>query len=109
MGIVAIEQSLALLLEVGIETIWKRVLERTELLYDLIAGNANLQAVSCNAPGRYAGITIFKHRNRPDQQVYENLAQQDILCAMRGGGIRFSPHFYTPVDSLATAIEIAGA
>ena len=106
-AIVAMEQSLSLLLEIGIDEIWERVLERTELLFDLVSANDELQLISCNAEGRYAGITIFRHKNNSDQDLYEKLSRNNVLCAMRGGGIRFSPHFYIPPDSLKKAIEIA--
>jgi hypothetical protein len=37
--------------------------------------------------------------------------QRRVLCAQRGGGIRFSPHFYTPVEvidrALGEVLEIA--
>ena len=106
-AIAAMEQSLSLLLEIGIEEIWKRVVERTELLFDLVTANDDLQLISCSSEGRYAGITIFKHKNNSDQDLYEKLSKNNVLCAMRGGGIRFSPHFYIPPDSLKKAIEIA--
>ena len=106
-AIVAMEQSLSLLLEIGIDEIWERVLERTESLFDLVTANDELQLISCNAEGRYAGITIFRHKNNSVQDLYEKLSRNNVLCAMRGGGIRFSPHFYIPPDSLKKAIEIA--
>ena len=106
-AIAAMEQSLSLLLEIGIEEIWKRVVERTELLFDLVTANDDLQLISCSSEGRYAGITIFKHKNNSDQDLYEKLSKNNVLCAMRGDGIRFSPHFYIPPDSLKKAIEIA--
>jgi len=31
---------------------------------------------------------------------------QGVICAPRGGGIRFSPHFYTPQQVLDRAIGI---
>jgi len=107
MGIVAMEQSLSLLLEIGIDEIWKRVQERTELLFELIDAQADLRLISCKAKDRYAGITVFKHNNIPDRDLYEKLSGSNVLCAMRGGGIRFSPHFYIPLDSLNQAIDIA--
>ena len=108
-AIAAMEQSLLLLLEVGIDEIWKRVRERTELLFDLVTAHDDLQLISCNAENRYAGITIFKHKNNSDQQLYEELSKNNVLCAMRGGGIRFSPHFYIPFESLNEAIDIASS
>jgi cysteine desulfurase/selenocysteine lyase len=28
------------------------------------------------------------------------------MCASRGGGVRFSPHFYTPLEQLQRAIDL---
>ena len=108
-GIAAMEQSLSLLLEIGIDTIWSRVRERTEYLFELVEAQNKLELISCNANNRYAGIVVFRHQSIPDQDLYENLSKQKILCALRGGGIRFSPHFYTPVESLELAIQIAAS
>jgi cysteine desulfurase/selenocysteine lyase len=107
MGIAAMEQSLSLLLEIGIDSIWNRVKERTEYLFEKIAAHDELQLISCNAEGRYAGITVFKHNDLTDQQLYDKLSKNNILCAMRGGGVRFSPHFYISLESLKRAIEVA--
>jgi len=107
MGIAAMEQSLSLLLEIGIDEIWKRVQERTEYLFEQIEHQEALQLISCREPGRYAGITVFKHEHLTDQELYGKLSGKNILCAMRGGGIRFSPHFYLPLESLETAIRFA--
>jgi len=109
MGIVAMEQSLSLLLEVGIETIWKQVQQRSELLFELIEAQKDLELISCDAKDRYAGITVFRHTNLDKQQLHEKLTSHNILCAMRGGGVRFSPHFYIPLESLREAIDVAVA
>lgn len=107
MGIAAMEQSLSLLLEIGIDTIWNRVKERTEYLFELVASHKNLQLISCDADGRYAGITVFRHNDLTDQQLYDKLSANNILCAVRGGGVRFSPHFYISLESLRQAINVA--
>ena len=31
------------------------------------------------------------------------------LCAQRGGGVRFSPHFYTPFEDLDRAMDLVAA
>lgn len=106
-GIAALKESLALLLEIGIDEIWNRVRKRTELLFDLIESSPNLELLTCPAEGRYAGITVFKHRHLTDEQLYDRLVEQNVLCAMRGGGVRFSPHFYVPVEQIEQAVKIA--
>ena len=30
------------------------------------------------------------------------------MCALRGGGVRFSPHYYTPRKQLFKALELLG-
>ena len=106
-GIAALKESLTLLLEVGIDEIWNRVRKRTELLFGLIESCADLELITCPDEGRYAGITVFKHRHITDEQLYDRLVEQNVLCAMRGGGIRFSPHFYIPVKQIEQAVKIA--
>jgi hypothetical protein len=31
-----------------------------------------------------------------------------VLCARRGPGVRFSPHYHTPFEQLDRAVELAG-
>ena len=31
---------------------------------------------------------------------------RQVLCAQRGGGLRFSPHFYTPMADLDRAMDL---
>lgn len=107
MGITALHESMTLFMEVGIDKVWECVSKRTEVLFDLIEKQPQLELITCSAEGRYAGITVFRHKELSDQQLYEKLNKNNVLCAMRGGGIRFSPHFYTPLDSLEQAIDIA--
>ncbi|EDN65024.1 hypothetical protein BGP_6245 [Beggiatoa sp. PS] len=38
--------------------------------------------------------------------MYQQLREQGIICAQRGGGIRLSPHFYTPPEKLDQAIQL---
>ena len=40
--------------------------------------------------------------------IYNNylLMQNNVICAPRGGGIRFSPHCYTGMDQLDSALAM---
>jgi cysteine desulfurase / selenocysteine lyase len=49
----------------------------------------------------------FKRRNYNHTELYKKLMQQNIMCAERGGGIRFSPHFYTSQEKILAAIDTA--
>ena len=107
LGIHALSASLALLAEVGATAIEQRVLERSRHLFEAIRRSADLELITADRPGRYAGIVTFRHRHAPTPQLHEHLRAQGVICAPRGGGIRFSPHFYTPLEQLERAMAFA--
>jgi cysteine desulfurase/selenocysteine lyase len=49
----------------------------------------------------------FRHRKIPTHELYQQLMKRRIVCADRGGGIRFSPHFYTNQQKIREALHIA--
>lgn len=103
----ALQASLSLLLDVGMAEIESAVLKRSQLLFDLIQDSHNLQLLTSTQDGRYAGIVTFRHEKSASDAVYAYLMQQRVICANRGGGIRFSPHFYTPTGTIETAVSMA--
>ena len=105
-GIHALHASIGLLQEVGVDVIEERVLRRTEYLRERIAANPDLELLSCHEPGRYAGISVFRSRHRNSDDLFRRLNEENVMCAVRGGGIRFSPHFYTPLESLDFALSV---
>jgi hypothetical protein len=52
---------------------------------------------------------VFKHRNRSSQALFDFLKQQQVVCAMRGGGIRYSPHCYNSIEGLEKAVDLANS
>ena len=107
LGIHALNASLSLILEIGMPDIEQRVLQNTQCMLKEIERQENLELVSPASLDRLAGIVTFKHKHKNSTELYKKLMQQNIMCADRGGGIRFSPHFYTSQDSIRSAIEIA--
>ncbi len=107
LGIHALHASVELLLDTGLITIEHQVLANSEALFSLIETSHNLECLTDKTPGRYAGIVVFRHKYYPSEHVYHYLMQQRVLCALRGGGIRFSPHFYTPLELLRRATNLA--
>lgn len=107
LGIHALSASLSLLLEVGLPEIERRVLARAERLFETVAAHPALEPVSAAAPGRYAGIVTFRHRDRSSADLHAHLRGRGVICAARGGGVRFSPHFYTPMAHLDRAVACA--
>lgn len=107
MGVHALHASVGLLLETGMETIQQAVLANSELLFDLINKSKNLECLTDASTDRYAGIVLLRHRAISSEHVYDYLIKHKVLCALRGGGIRYSPHFYTNTDKIRQAILLA--
>jgi len=105
LGIHALDASLSLLLETGIDHIRAAVTERTQHHIELIDGHG-FELLSPRDPKRRAGIVTFRVPGANHQALYQTLTDRGVICARRGGGIRFSPHFYTPHSVLERAMRI---
>lgn len=107
LGVHALLESVSLLLEVGMENVEQQLLENTRFMLDYLQHSKTLECVSSQAVGKFAGIVSFRHHDGHQAQRYEQLMQQDIMCALRNDAIRFSPHFYTPLSHIETALQLA--
>lgn len=103
----ALAASLSLHQEVGMKTIERKLVENSAYLIELIADENLLEVVSTRDAGRFAGIVTFRHQSRDHAELHRHLNNNGVICARRGGGIRFSPHFYTPREQLARAVRLA--
>lgn len=106
-GIHALSASLSLLLETGIKKVEELVLERATFLVNRILAQKNLTLLSSESQKLRSGIVVFRHRDVDNQEAFSHLKKHGVICAVRGGGIRFSPHFYTGFDQMEEAIRIA--
>jgi selenocysteine lyase/cysteine desulfurase len=107
LGIHALNASLELIMEIGIGVIEQELLKRTAYLFDRIKRESDLTLLTCEQPGRFAGITVFSNSRYSNETLFQRLNESKVLCAIRGGGIRLSPHFYIPMSSLDHAIDVA--
>ncbi|WP_133513155.1 aminotransferase class V-fold PLP-dependent enzyme [Candidatus Thiosymbion oneisti] len=105
LGVHALDASLSLLLETGIDRIRAAVAERAQRLIELIDGHG-FELLSPRDPERRAGILTFRVPGADHQTLHQALTGSGVICARRGGGIRFSPHFYTPHSVLEHAVRI---
>jgi selenocysteine lyase/cysteine desulfurase len=107
LGTYALEASVGLLLEEGMAAVAAALEARTTRLIELIDGQG-WALLSPRATARRAGIVTFRVPDRDQGALYRALLAKGLLCAQRGGGIRFSPHFYTPMEQLERAIKLTG-
>lgn len=108
LGIHALNASLGLLLEAGPADIEEAVLENTRHLNALVSAQSSLQPVSGTAADRLSGIVTFRRRDGSDpDRLVAALRSEGVYCAARAGGLRLSPHFYTPREHLERAVALA--
>ena len=106
-GIHALHASMTLILETGISTIEALVLENSRFMIDYFMQQPDrYQLITPTAEHRHAGIVTFRPLNETAESLFEMLSGENVSCALRGGGIRFSPHFYTPRKRLFAALEL---
>lgn len=106
-GIHALHASLGLLSDVGMATVEQHVLENTRFMLDFLQSHPDaFEVITPLQAGQHAGIVTFRPRSEPTDTLFHMLRSNHVACAQRGGGIRFSPHYYTPRKKLFTALEM---
>jgi len=108
LGAVALEASLALLEEVGLEEVGRRIEERIARLHAGIAALPGAELLSPAETQRRAGILTFRLAGRDTATLFEALKREQVVCIQRGGGIRLSPHFYTPEQVIEDTLALLG-
>lgn len=105
LGIHALNASISLLLEYNMSNVHKDLSANVSYLTENLLSISNLQITSSQTPQRRAGIVTFKVRDQNNSELQQKLLSHGVVCAYRGNGIRFSPHFYTTQTSMDLAIE----
>jgi selenocysteine lyase/cysteine desulfurase len=106
LGIHAYSASLSLLLETGMETVEKLVLENANYLIANIAKLNQLELLTDRHAKLKSGIICFRHKNIANNQLFKHFQSHGVLCALRGQGIRFSPHFYNTQAEFDKALSL---
>lgn len=106
LGIHALSASLSLLLELGIPNVSAAVLENARYLFDLLDETGKIRFLTPRGPERHAGIVTFRPLAGDVQALQRALSLAGVICAQRGDGIRFSPHFYLSRSQLERAVTL---
>ena len=109
LGIHALHASLSLLLEIGIDEVAARVLDNTAYLIGQLKQIPGMRIITPELAGRHAGIVTFYPATADINALHGQLMAKGVICALRGGGIRFSPHFYTSHHKLDKAVSVLKA
>ncbi|WP_263262883.1 aminotransferase class V-fold PLP-dependent enzyme [Pseudomonas sp. RIT-PI-S] len=106
LGTMALEASLGLLEEVGMEQVHRAIEAQVDQLISGIRQIPGGQIHSPLAPERRAGIFSFSVDGKDSIALHKQLMAQGVVCIPRGKGVRFSPHFYTGEEAIADALAI---
>jgi len=102
---VALDASLSLLEEVGMPAVELALAERVQWLQEHLCAIPRLNLHSPRDPQRRAGIVTFSVAGKDNVELHAQLMKEQVVCAQRGAGVRFSPHFYTPTAVLEQALS----
>ena len=105
-SLVGLMESIALLLEVGIERIAEYVLNLTgELIAALRARGCELLTPAERREER-SGIVTFRHPSCSPEELFARLEAADVVVSLRGGGIRVAPHFYNTWEDIERLLAV---
>ncbi len=106
LGIHGLEASLGLLETVGMTRVESELKRKMNWLHDKLSKFDELEVLSPGDPARRAGILTYRPRHVEPRIQFEALRAAGVQCALRGGGIRLSPHFYTKESQLESTSNL---
>ena len=103
-GMWGMHAALSTLLEVGLERIESHILA---LSGALLGEFQQMEGVAVYSPAllheRSGIVTIIPPADLNPEEVFNELVRRKIYISLRGGKLRFSPHFYNTIDEVQTA------
>ncbi|RRQ20569.1 aminotransferase class V-fold PLP-dependent enzyme [Thiohalobacter thiocyanaticus] len=107
LGTYALEASLSLLEEIGMDRIGEAVLHRSQRIVEGVRTRFDhYELITRTQPERLAGIVTFRPLQEPVDDLFQRLRAAGVQCAQRAGGIRVSPHAYTPLSVIRRFLEL---
>jgi selenocysteine lyase/cysteine desulfurase len=104
LGIHALHASLSLIEDLGLVKISAEIKKNTDFIIQQVDASGYELLTPRDALMR-AGIVTFRVPDRDNHALYQGLMKQQVMCAYRGGGIRFSPHFYNHEKEIEEAFR----
>ncbi|MFQ3172847.1 MAG: selenocysteine lyase/cysteine desulfurase [Oleispira sp.] len=101
----ALEASTDLLLNIGLDNVAKAIEHNHAFLLNKLQA-LGAEILSPSDPKVRAGILTFRFAGVDSAKLYKKLMSKDVICANRGGGVRFSPHFHTTEACMEGAVKI---
>ena len=100
--IAAMNSSLEMILDTGVEEVAAHLQRVQEPLFDL-AARRDIPVTSPRGPH---GSAIVCLKAPGAARLHGVLRKQEVICSLREGSLRFSPHLFNSVDDVARAAEV---
>ena len=105
---VAMHASIELLLATGMKEVESLVTQNSAQLSESLSNMPGVELTRPFSPGRASGIVNFIPVDKDPAGYQKILKNHGLVCALRGPGIRLSPHYYQagkPVMEMLDVIE----
>ena len=106
LGIHALAASLSLVEDLGMAYIERELERRVSYLLERLAEHERISIITPPDPRQRASIVAFQVTGTDERIVHKRLLQNNVLCALRGGAIRFSPHYYVSMEKIDKALYL---
>lgn len=100
----AMAASIGMFLDAGLEACRQYLLELQQPLIEWIDSRADVELTSPRAEDQRAGILMF--RPQDVQETIRHLNDNGVVCVVREGSIRLSPHVYTTEGEITHLLEL---
>lgn len=104
-GLCGLGGTLDLMEELTPKWIESRVLSLTDYLCEGLA-RKGYEVTSARNGRQRSGIIVFRSPRYNPQDLLTRLTEAAVQCSARGGGIRFSPHYYNNEAEVDAALEV---
>ena len=107
LGQVAMHASVSLLEAIGMPRVEACVTTNTRVLLQGLTDIPGVEPILPKNPQHISGIVSFVTPGHAIEEVFQTLKRRRLSCALRGGAIRLSPHFYqlgNPVKNMLNVI-----
>ena len=97
-------EAVTLLDRVGPRNIHRHLVELLDPLVEWLRDNDGGEIVSDLRPAHRTGILCFRPADA--ELAYQALTRAGVVCVLREGALRISPHLYNTHDEIATVIDV---
>jgi len=104
LGLCGLDAALSLLEEAGTGAIAAQILSLTAYAAEKLEAKGYLVMSPCD-DSRRAGLVLFQHPSHANEIILNALTEACVTAAVRGGKVRFSPHFYNTIEEMDRAVS----